>query len=135
MKFKLPSDLEKFNFYVDRLKDYDGIVELKKCMKPRTLQQNKFLHLLITLFAIETGYTLDEMKTLLKRKCDFMVYEKSGEKFLKKTSDLDVPELASFITWIRNYAGMQGIYLPTSDDYLRNWTEIERTIEQNKQYL
>jgi hypothetical protein len=135
MKLKLPSEKEKFKFYFDKLQDYEGVIELRKVMKPRTIQQNKFLHVLITLFAIECGYTLDEAKTLLKRQCDFMIYEKKGKTFLKRTRDLSVSELAEFITWIRNYAGMNEIYLPSSDDYLRNWQEIEKTIEQNRTYL
>ena len=135
MKLSLPADLEKFKFYFDKLQSYQGMIELRKINKPRTIQQNKFLHVLITLFAIETGYTSDEAKTLLKRECEFMRYEKNGNIFLKRTRDLDTKYLAEFITWIRNYAGMNGIYLPSSDEYFRNWSEIEKTIEMNKSYL
>jgi hypothetical protein len=90
---------------------------------------------LITLFAIETGYTLDEAKTLLKRECEFMRYKKNKQVFLKRTRDLEVSELADFITWIRSYAGMNGIFLPSSEDYLRNWEQLEKEIENHKQYL
>jgi hypothetical protein len=135
MKLKLPDMLEKFNFYVTKLQKYEGTIELKKIQRPRTLQQNKYLHVCISVFAIETGYTLDEAKTLLKRECGFMVYEKRGQKFLKNTSDMDTKELTDFIEWIRNYAGANNIYIQSSEDYLRNWEEIEHTIEQNKQFL
>lgn len=135
MRLKLPSDLERFNFEVNKLQSYEGIIELKKIRKPRTINQNSFLHVLITLFGIELGYTIEESKTILKRKCEFMRYEKNGEVFLKRTRDFDTKELSDFITWIRNYAGMHGIYLPSSDEYLRNWAEIEKQIEQHKTYL
>lgn len=135
MKLRLPQQIEKFNFHVAQLQSYDGSIELRKIQRPRTLQQNKFLHVCISIYAIETGYTLDEAKTLLKRECGFMVYEKNNQKFLKKTSDMDTKELTDFIEWIRNYAGVHGFYIPSSDDYMRNWEEIEQTIEQNKQYL
>lgn len=135
MKLRLPIDLERLNFEVNKLQSYEGIVELKKIRKPRTINQNKFLHVLITLFGIETGYTIEESKTLLKRKCEFMRYEKNGEVFLKRTRDFDTKELSEFITWIRNYAGMHGIYLPSAEEYLRNWAEIEKTIEMNRNYL
>ena len=134
MKFKLPSESSKLQFYYDQVKSYEGIVELKKILKPRTINQNKFLHVLITLFGIEVGYTIEEAKTLLKRNCSFMIYEKKNEQFLRRTRDMNTKELADFITWIRNFAGLQGIYLPTADDYKRNWTEIEMTIESNKHY-
>ena len=135
MKLQLPNDLEKFKFYFDKLQKYEGIIELKKIQRPRTTQQNKFLHVLITLFGMECGYSIDESKTILKRSCNFMKYEKKAVVFLKRTRDLDVKELAEFITWIREYAGKQGIYLPSSDEYGRDWVQYERTIEQNKPYL
>ena len=135
MKFNLRTQREKFNFYVERLKDYDGIIELTKKFKPRTIQANKYLHVLIALYAINTGYTLDEMKIVLKRECYFMTYEKNGVKFLKKSSELNTKELSDWIEWIRNKAGMEGLYLPSAEDHHRNWEEIEQEIESNKQYL
>ena len=72
MKLKLPSQLDKFNFQVEQLRKYTGIVEVKKCLKKRTLQQNKYLHVLIALYSIEIGNTLLESKTDLKRECYFM---------------------------------------------------------------
>ena len=135
MKLRLPADKEKFKFLFDKLQNYEGLIELRKIQRPRTIKQNKYLHVLITLFGIETGYTIDEIKTLLKRNCDLMRYTKKNEVFLKRTRDLNVHELATFITWIRNYAGINNIYLPSSEDYKRNWDAIERTIESNKAYL
>lgn len=135
MKFILPQDRDKFNFYVDKLKDYDGPVELKKIRKPRTLKQNAYLHAIISQFGIETGYTLDESKTLLKRECSFMRYFKGESTFLRKSSSLDTKELTTWIDWVRDYAGKKGIYLSSPDDYMRNWAEIEQNIEMNKQYM
>ena len=135
MKFNLKTELEKFFFYVDKFKKLECIVELKQIRKPRTSQQNKYLHVIITLFAIETGYTLDEMKTILKRDCLIMRYEKNGTTFLKKSSGMDTKELTMWIDWIRNRASGSGFFIPSPDDYLRNWTEIEKEIEQHKTYL
>lgn len=101
----------------------------------RTLTQNRYLHKLIALFAIETGYTLEEAKVLLKRQCAFMVYEKNGQKFAKRSRDLDTKGLTEWIEWIKNYAGANGIHLPSADDYRRNWDELEKTIEKNKAFL
>lgn len=101
----------------------------------RSNRQNRYLHSIIALYAIETGYTLEEMKTVLKRECGFMVYEKNGNKFLRSSAELDTKEMTDFIDWIRNSAGMNGIYLPSADEAGRNWDEIEKTIERNKTYL
>ena len=136
MKFNLKTELEKFDFYVDKVRKLECIVELKQIRKPRTIQQNKYLHSIICFCAIQEGYTLDEMKIRLKRKCSFMRYKKGDEIFLKRSRDLDTKELTGWIDWIRNYGpNTAGYYIPSPDDYLRNWTEIEREIEQHKQYL
>ena len=135
MILKLPQQLNEFNFRVKQLQDYEGPVRLDKIRKKRTIQQNKYVHVLFAKFGIETGYTIEEAKTLAKRKCDFMRYAKNGEVFLKKTSELNTKELTDFIEWFRNYAAQAGIFLPSPDDYLRNWEELEREIDNHKQYL
>lgn len=136
MILKLPAQLDKYDFYVKKYREHEGNIKIQKIYKPRTIRQNAYMHVLITLFGIETGYTLSEAKTVLKRKCQFMRYEKNGEVFLRSTTDLDdTKKMSEFIDWIRNFAGQNGIYLPTSEDYYRNWAEIEQTIEQNKAYL
>ena len=124
---------ELLNLFSDIKKQFEKLENLKP--KKRTLTQNRYLHLIISLLAIETGYNLDEAKILLKRECNFMIYEKNGNKFLKRSRDLDTKELTDWIEWIRNYAGTNGIYLPTPDDYQRNWAEIEKEIERHKRYL
>ena len=128
-------DKKKFKEYGDFLLNKEHQVQLQKIISKRTIQQNKYLHVCITLFAIEFGYTLEEAKTLLKRLCDFMRYEKNGNKFLKKTSILDSGDLTKFIEWIRNYAGMNGLYIQTSEEYISNRFEIDKEIEKSKQYL
>ena len=136
MKFNLKWELQKFDFYADKLRKNKCIVELTEVRKPRTIQQNKYLHVIIHLCAITEGYNLDEMKTRLKRKCEFMRYKKKGETFLKRSRDLDTKGMAEWVDWIRNYGPNEaGYYIPSPDDYLRNWAEIEREIEQHKTYL
>ena len=64
-----------------------------------------------------------------------MVYEKNGLKFLKKTSKLDNLECSKFVEFVRNYAGLQGLYIPTSEEYLTNNFNIDKQINNNKEYL
>jgi len=128
-------DKEKFLFLVESIKNHDGPVKIEKVKKRRTTSQNSYLHILITVFAIEIGNTLEEMKTDLKRDCEFMRYEKNDNWYLRRSSDLNTKEMTDWIDWIRNKAGIEGFYLPTPDDYHRNWTAIEREIESHKHYL
>jgi len=113
----------------------DKIVEFKEVRQKRSLTQNAYLHVCITLYAIEFGYTLNEAKTDLKRECSFMRYEKNGKQYLKETSKMDSKELTNFIDWLRTYASQNGCYIPTSEEYLTNRVSIDNQIETNKQYL
>ncbi len=115
--------------------DNEQLIELKQVRKKRTIKQNAYLHVLISLYAIEFGYTLEEAKTILKRLCNFMTYEKNGQKFLRATRDFKTDELTSFIDWIRDHAGQNGLYLPTPDEYILNQIEINKELELHKNYL
>lgn len=128
-------DLEKFKIKSTFLIGNNKRVEVKEVRQKRSLSHNAYLHVCVSLFAIEFGYTLDEAKTLLKRNCEFMRYSKNEMQFLKKTSLMDSKELTEFIEWIRNYSGLQGLYIPTSEEYLTNRFEIDKNISNHKTYL
>jgi hypothetical protein len=128
-------DVKKSDSYYTKLKDSGCKIELKKINDKRSVSLNSYLHVCITLFAIDYGYTLEEAKTLLKRMCNFMTYEKNGSKFLKKTSKLDNLECSKFVEWIRNYASKQGLYIPDAEEYKTNRFTIDKEINNQKQYL
>lgn len=137
MKLDLNKELDrqKFETRVKHLLDKRKKVELKEIVKARSLSQNAYVHVLFSLFGMEFGYTLEESKIHAKRKCNFMHYEKNGEKFLKKTSKLDKKEMTDFIEWFRNYAGMKGCYLPSSEEYLRERFFFDSEIERYKEFM
>lgn len=137
MKFNLSNNIDK-NQAIKRfeyLTEKEVNIELKEVRKVRTLSQNKYLHVCITMFAIEYGYTIEEGKTHLKRNCHFMRYEKEGETFLKRTRDMNTKELTEFIEWLRDYSGKKGLFILSSEDYLLNQFEIDKEINKYKQYL
>lgn len=137
MKLDLSNDIHrnKFKTYCNKLYSSNKKVEIKEVREPRTIKQNAYLHVCITLYAIEFGYSLEEAKTDLKRQCGFMVYEKSDKKFLKRTRYLNTKELTDFIEWIRNYASMNGLYIPNSEEYLIHKFDIDSEIDRHKKYL
>jgi len=137
MKFDLtkPTDLRQFKARAEYLEEKGLKVELKEIRNKRSLSQNAYLHVVITLFAMEYGLRLNEAKTDLKRECDFMTYENNGKKYLRETSQMDTKELTEFIEWIRNYASQQGLYIPTADEYLQERFYIDKQIDQHKKYL
>ena len=137
MKFDLSNefDVNKAKTYFNTLLSKQKQVEVKEVRKKRTLSQNAYLHVCITLFAIEFGYTLYEAKILLKRESSFMIYEKNDVLFLKQTRNMDSSELTKFVEFIRNYSAGLGCYIPSSEEYLTNRMQIDRQIQQHEQYL
>ena len=137
MKFDLSIDSEMMRFKerIKYLLAKSSKVDLTQLREVRTIKQNSYLHVVITLYAIEFGYTLNEAKTDLKRLCSFMIYEKNGSKYLKESKKLNTKELTTWIDWIRNYASQNGLYIPDAEEYKLNKFSIDRDIEKCKQYL
>ena len=137
MKYDLSKilDINKMFTKIDSMIARGVVVDLTEKKPVRTLSQNSYLHVCITLFAIEFGYNLEDAKHFLKRKCSFM-HEGTGDDVRTKlTRSLDTKQLTEFIEWIRTYASKQGCYIPTPEEYITNKLEIDREIDRNKEYL
>ena len=102
-------------------------VELKEKRGARTLQQNKYFHLICGWYGLELGYTLEEIKELIKREiaAGVFAYEKSGKTFHRGTSELDTKEMTIVIDIVRNHASENGVYLPAPNE-----TEQLRSLEE-----
>jgi hypothetical protein len=144
MQYILTQDQPQRQKAIDRFKlllDQEATVELKKVIGRRTLSQNAFLHVLITLYGINFGLKIEEAKVLLKRECPFMRYTKQiGEDrepvvFLKQTRDLDKRELGEFIEWIYTHAAQQMCPLPELEDYKANKPTFDAVIRSHRAYL
>jgi hypothetical protein len=142
MKYKLTEQLEIHDArtYLELLINEGANIEIKKIIAKRTLKQNAYFHVVISIFAISSGYTIEESKQILKEMYGniepSMRYRKGPNEFLKSTTQMNTKELTDFIDWIRNYAAKKaGIYIPTSEEYLINQFAINKDIDRNKQYL
>jgi len=127
-------DLNKAITRFEQLAEKGAKIELKEIRPTRSLPQNAYLHVCLSLYGIHFGYTLNESKTDLKRNYG-LVYEKDGKKYLRSTANLDSKELTEFIEYIRDVAGQNGCFIPDAESYLQNKFAIDREIEQNKNYL
>jgi len=125
----IEADRKRAKVYFDKLILDSSKIELKKIAKRRTLNQNSYLHAILTLYAVEWGWSLEEAKTCVKRELKY-TYEKNGEEFLKRTSDMNTKELTTFIDKFRNLSAHQGFYLPSSDEIGQNWDYFAREIER-----
>lgn len=104
----------QFEYLIDK----GANIELTEKRKVRTLNQNRYLHLILTAWGGHLGYTLAEMKQKVKRRLPAMFeYEKNGEEFKRGTSDLNTREMTDLIDWIRATSEFEnGYYIPAPNE-------------------
>ena len=133
---------ERFKRRVNELYEKKCVVDLTE-KKQRTPAQNRYLHLLLGYYAVETGNTLDWVKeNYFKRLCnkDIFVRIKAdnylGEvEYLRSTRDCDTGEMTTAIERFRNWSSETcGIYLPSPEEqaFLQ---AIEIEMDRNRNYL
>lgn len=132
--------IEKFKYLLNKGK----IIELKEKRKIRSISQNNYLHLILSWFALEMGESLEYTKReIFKKEINHDIFHfefinrKTGEirDDLKSSALLDTKEMTTAIERFRNFASKDlGIYLPEPND-LVNLREMERQIQNQKQYL
>lgn len=138
-----PLQAEQFKSRSALLVKNGKIVELTEKKPKRSLQSNKYLHVILGYFACETGNTLEWVKQQYYKKLvnpSIFIRDKDDKylgriKILRSSADLDSAEFALTIDRFRNWASAQcGIYLPSPDeDRLIQLMEIE--IERNKEFV
>lgn len=121
-----PYEAEKFKEYCNEQYKRGGIVEVKRKHKQRSLSQNSYLHLILGFFAVEFGYSLDEVKLdLFKKEVNKEIFirertNKRGDvvKYVRSSADLDREEMTTAIERFRNYSAAEaGLYLPAPNEY------------------
>lgn len=136
-------DRSKFKKRANELFLEGCVVELTK-KEQRTLKQNSYLHLILTWFAIESGYTVFFVKReyfkilvnpeifIRETKCKF-----TGKiiQSLRSTSDLSTEEITVCINRFRTWSSQEAnIYLPEPDER-KFLQEIELEAQRHKEYL
>lgn len=102
------SDRKGFEKYLLQFADRNVTIDIKRKRAKRSLSQNAFFHSWCTLLADHLGYSLDEMKDILKFK--FLKVEEindmTGElmTYTKKTSELNKMEFADVCTEIQQWS-------------------------------
>lgn len=120
-----PYDREKFKRRVNALYQRQNVVELSEHKPRRTTPQNSYLHLLLGMFAMETGNTLEFVKQEYFKRLvnpDLFVehrYDKYlGEiEVLRSSRDLDTGDMTTAIERFRNWSASEAdIYLPAPNE-------------------
>lgn len=140
---KNPYEKESFKEYANKLYKAEEVVELKKKLPNRSLNQNAYLHVILSYFGVEYGCSMDEVKLdFFKRLCNKSLFErtitnKQGKeiKILRSSADLDSTEMTTAIERFRNWSSaVAGIYLPGPDEdsFILH---IQQEIERNKEFI
>jgi len=135
--------IEKLKYFISKGKTF----ELKAKHPKRSISQNSYLHLILTWFAIETGYTMEEVKQEIFKKHvnSAIFYEGEFEGKIqgfkierwRSTASLDTADATLAINRFRNFANNElGIYLPEPKE-LALLQDLENEISKhtNQEYL
>jgi hypothetical protein len=139
-------EIERFRRRTEQLIKKGALTDLTEVTK-RSLNQNSYLHLILSYFALELGYSLWYVKVKLF-KCtwnkDIFIIEKvspkTGEQFtdIRSTRDLSKEEMAKAIdTFIEKAALEANIRLPQPSDlmYEDEIRKINLEVSRNEKYL
>ena len=130
--------IERLKFFIENKR----VFELTEKRKKRTISQNAYLHLLFGWFALETGYTTEEVKQEIFKKIvnPNTFYEGEFGNIItierwRSTANLNTQEMTICIDRFRDYSSKEaGIYLPQPSD-LAMLQEMEIQISNNQNYL
>ena len=124
--------------YFHKLLQNPCTIELTKKQPIRSDQQNKYLHVLLGIFSMETGYTIDYVKWnffKLEVNAEIFVVETEGKlgtvQDVRSSAAVDSAEMTKAIERFRAWAGVKGIDLPAPED--KQWIEWAR-IEMSRNY-
>lgn len=113
-------------------------INLTEKRRKRTFRQNRYLHLLLGWFSVETGFSLAESKYIYKiQSKDIYLYTKREIKFVRSSADLDTRDMTISIDRFRDYSNsVAGIYLPEANETeFLNMIENELSKYENKIYI
>ena len=118
--------------------------DLTERKPPRSILANKYLHALLSYFALQVGETAEYVKLhYYKELCnkEIFVREKADKftggtvRYLRSSSELDSAEFSLSIDRFRNWSSaVAGIYIPSADEH-RLVTLMEMEVERAKEYL
>lgn len=135
MTFDLTNDLDKQRFKqrCNFLYTRGKVVVLTEKRRPKSPNQNRYIHLIMGWVGFELGYTTEQVKQdIVKRLVcrEIFVTRKNGFEVCRSFADLDTTETTTVIDRFRNFASQElGIYLPEpgEDAMIR---DMERELEK-----
>ena len=137
-----PLDRERFKRRCNALYQKQGIVDLSEKTK-RSSQSNRYLHLILSYLAIETGNTLDYVKEVFYKRTankELFLREKEDEilgkvEYLRSSADRSKEEMTLSIDRFRDWSSQTaGVYLPAANEQ-EFLASIEYELSKYKQWV
>ena len=130
---------ERFEWFLRNKKRF----ELKEKKNKRSISQNSYLHLILTWFGVEFGYTLSEVKQeIFKKEVNSDIFYNGAKEGIvtieqwRSTADLDTGELTLAIDRFRDFSSKHGCYLPEPTDLIMiQQLENELSKHSNKLFI
>lgn len=135
-------ELEKFRAKVTELENKCAMVELKE-KRGRSLNQNAYLHLAISYFALQIGLPMQEVKdAYFKNYCNHELFARKRydkilnveREYLRSTTELTKDEMSIAIDRFLKFAAEQGVYIAPSDEYIAI-LHMQHEVQRNQKYL
>lgn len=136
-------DRESFTTRVNYLISKQATVELTKKTQ-RTLSQSAYCHVVIAYFALQIGYSPQEVKDLYFKETvnpDIFVRTRQDKilgverKYLRSTADISKEEMSvaidRFLSWASKTAG---IYIPSAEEH-KAVVRMQYEVERAKRYM
>ena len=141
MKLNLTDELDRQRFVrrCSTLIEQGAYVELRE-LKPRTRNQNNYLHLLLGIVAMDTGNTIEYVKIqYFKHLVNHEIFiRKAKDKWLgevdyyRSTADLSKEEMSEAIDRYKRWGNENGFYMPEpGEESLLRAVEIQMGRLQN----
>lgn len=132
-------DRERAHEYVDYCFDKGFPVNVTKYSPKRTKRQNRYIHCMLGIVAVETGHTIEEVKVNVWKAmvCPDIFYlgeDKLGKHF-RSSKELTTSEMSVAISRWRFFCQTEiGIYIGDINDELF-MTYCEQQIEKDKDFI
>ena len=134
-------EAEKAKVYFNFLLNGSKTIEIKAKRKRRSIPQNSYLHLILSAFGLNFGYTLEEVKQqIFKEHLNSDIFyegEKEGivkVKSWRSSANLNTKEMTTAINRFLDFSSKLGYLLPDPQNlvYIQ---QLEREVNNAKQYL
>lgn len=126
MKYNTQNPLEakRATAYLAKLIEVGKVAEVREVKEKRSTEQNAYWHVCCGLIGDHCGYTTAEVKILIKRQLEWMVYRVNGEPFLRSSTDLNTAEFSALVDFTREYGDQAGCYVLTPEEFKEHWREL-----------